>query len=133
MSDGAGNIVQVVSAALFDGQRVLLIQRSKQPYKGLWSLPGGKVESCETFVEAIQRELLEETGLIVPEPLFVHTIKFSSPRHCLHVFTAKADIDRAQALDDAAAASVVEVNDISNWATTPDLNVSIQAAIAALH
>lgn len=44
---------------------VLLVQRASEPLKGQWSLPGGAVEVGETLVEAVQRELREETGLEV--------------------------------------------------------------------
>jgi ADP-ribose pyrophosphatase YjhB (NUDIX family) len=48
-----------------DGGRLLLVQRGHEPGKGLWSVPGGKVEAGETDTEAVKREVLEETGLIV--------------------------------------------------------------------
>ena len=44
---------------------VLLIRRGHEPLKGEWSLPGGAVELGETLEEAICREVLEETGLVV--------------------------------------------------------------------
>lgn len=45
--------------------RLLLIQRGKEPAKGCWSVPGGRVEPGETDAEATAREVLEETGLHV--------------------------------------------------------------------
>lgn len=42
---------------------LLMVQRSIEPRKGLWTLPGGFVELGETTEEAALRELEEETGL----------------------------------------------------------------------
>lgn len=61
----------VIVAEDRDGmQRVLLIRRGQEPLKGEWSLPGGAVELGETLEEAVRREVLEETGLVV-EPVQV--------------------------------------------------------------
>jgi len=43
---------------------LLLVQRSVEPRRGMWTLPGGFVESGETTEAAALRELEEETGLI---------------------------------------------------------------------
>jgi ADP-ribose pyrophosphatase YjhB (NUDIX family) len=61
----------VIVAEGADGSpRVLLIRRGQEPLKGEWSLPGGAVELGETLEEAVRREVLEETGLVV-EPVDV--------------------------------------------------------------
>lgn len=54
-----------VGAVVVDRKRVLLIRRARPPLLGDWSLPGGAVEVGETLVAALQREVLEETGLVV--------------------------------------------------------------------
>ena len=54
-----------VGGLVFDGGRVLLVQRGSHPAKGLWSIPGGKVRLGETLSEAVEREMLEETGMRV--------------------------------------------------------------------
>lgn len=52
-----------VAAVIFNAQRqVLLVRRNDN---GLWSLPSGHLEIGETVIEAIKREIQEETGLIV--------------------------------------------------------------------
>ena len=54
-----------MGAVIVDGDRVVLVKRAHEPLKGEWSLPGGSVEVGETLVEAVTREVLEETGLHV--------------------------------------------------------------------
>jgi 8-oxo-dGTP diphosphatase len=54
-----------VGGVVIDRRRVLLIRRGREPLKGEWSIPGGLVELGETVKEAVQREILEETGLEV--------------------------------------------------------------------
>ena len=43
--------------------RVLLIQRGGEPFKGIWAPPGGGIDLGETVYDAGKREVLEETGI----------------------------------------------------------------------
>ena len=52
-----------VGAVVWRGERVLLIRRGKPPRAGQWSLPGGAQQLGETLLEAVTREVREETGL----------------------------------------------------------------------
>ena len=59
-----------MGALLFDRDRILLVERGKEPLKGYWSLPGGVLETGETLEQGVVREVREETGLDV-KPLGV--------------------------------------------------------------
>lgn len=54
-----------VGALVFHEGAILLIERGQEPLKGHWTLPGGLVEPGERLEEAIQREMREETSLVV--------------------------------------------------------------------
>jgi len=54
-------LVCVNGIIIYEG-KILLIKRNKEPFKGHWSLVGGKVEE-EMPEEAMLREVKEETGL----------------------------------------------------------------------
>lgn len=57
----------VVSAAIVSNNKVLLVKRSMDDsHPGLWEFPGGGVDDNEKVVDAIRREVQEETGLILP-------------------------------------------------------------------
>ncbi len=65
------DVVQVVGAAIVDGDRVLVAQRSGGPYDGCWEFPGGKVEPGESDLSALVREIAEELGVAVEPQEFV--------------------------------------------------------------
>jgi 8-oxo-dGTP diphosphatase len=52
-----------VSGSIFRDGKVLLVRRARAPAKGIYSLPGGRVEFGETLHAALAREIDEETGL----------------------------------------------------------------------
>jgi ADP-ribose pyrophosphatase YjhB (NUDIX family) len=73
-------VVPCVGAVVHDDAgRLLLIRRGQEPGKGLWSLPGGRVEAGETLARAVEREVLEETGLAVRAGPTVGRIRLPGP------------------------------------------------------
>jgi 8-oxo-dGTP diphosphatase len=55
----------VVSAGVVRDGRLLMVQEGKEHCRGMWGLPGGRVEQGERITDAIVREVFEETGLEV--------------------------------------------------------------------
>lgn len=59
-------VVNCVGGIVHDARgRLLLIRRGRDPHRGLWSLPGGRIEAGESPAQAVEREVREETGLLV--------------------------------------------------------------------
>jgi 8-oxo-dGTP diphosphatase len=71
MSSPAPGTVRCVGGIVHDAAgRLLLIKRGNEPGRGLWAVPGGRVEPGETDKEAVVREIFEETGLdVIPGTL----------------------------------------------------------------
>ena len=58
--------VNCAGAVVRDSEgRVLLVLRANEPSRGLWSVPGGRIEAGESARDAAAREVREETGLDV--------------------------------------------------------------------
>ena len=70
MTERAPTVPCVGGLAYDDEGRLLVVQRANEPGRGLWSVPGGRVEPGEDDAAALVREMREETGLhVVPGPL----------------------------------------------------------------
>lgn len=119
-----------------DGQlQVLLIRRDKEPFKGNWALPGGRLEPDETLEQCAARELMEETGLH-PDRIW-HFANFSNPQRDPRVRTVSAayfawitnDIN-VIAGSDASAAEWFQVSSLPPLAF--DHNLILQAGLLAL-
>ncbi|MDA3039969.1 MAG: NUDIX domain-containing protein [Actinomycetota bacterium] len=70
--------IAVGAVVIVDGH-LLLVERGRPPAVGEWSVPGGRVEPGETLAEAVEREVLEETGLRVRCGAFIGWVERISP------------------------------------------------------
>jgi ADP-ribose pyrophosphatase YjhB (NUDIX family) len=75
MTDGEPGVPCVGALAYDADHRLLLIRRRNDPGRGLWSVPGGRVEPDESDAEAVVREMAEETGLVVEPGALVGTVR----------------------------------------------------------
>lgn len=92
-----------VGGIVFDSDgRLLLILRGHAPSRGLWSLPGGRVESGETDTDAVVRELHEETGLSVRPERRVGVV--TRDRYEIHDYACTVEGGTLRPGDDAADA-----------------------------
>lgn len=60
-----------------DKSKLLFCKRTKDPYKGLYNLVGGKIENGEVGFEAAYRELIEETGISNQDIKLYHMMNFT--------------------------------------------------------
>lgn len=118
-----------------DRQRLLLVRRGRDPGRGRWSVPGGRVEPGETDGQALRREVGEETGLRVHVGERVGSVTLPAPGggafevhdyRCRPVGTALRagdDADDARWCDaaDLAALPVVAglVDALGGWGCLP--------------
>lgn len=72
------NPAVAVNAIIRNRKKILLVKRKLEPFKGLWSLPGGYVEYGESVEDAAKREVKEECGLNVKLSKIVNV--YSDPK-----------------------------------------------------
>ncbi|KAL6088550.1 hypothetical protein STEG23_002645 [Scotinomys teguina] len=83
------NVCYVVLAVFLNEQdEVLMIQEAKRECRGAWYLPAGRMEPGETIVEAMQREVKEEAGLLC-EPVTLLSVEERGASWIRFVFLAR--------------------------------------------
>ena len=129
-----------VGALIFEGAKILLVERAKEPLKGYWSLPGGVLETGEKLEAAIRREVLEETGLEV-EPLsifeiFERIVPDASGRPEYHYvlidYLCRPTGGRLQAATDVSQAVWVAEQNLGQYRLTEGTLAVIERAFAKL-
>jgi 8-oxo-dGTP diphosphatase len=95
--------ILVAAGVLRDGSgRVLIAQRPEGKYAaGFWEFPGGKIQSGESPLQALCRELAEEIGVQVSAASPLMTLRHSYPERVveLHVFEVSQYSGRAHGLE----------------------------------
>jgi ADP-ribose pyrophosphatase YjhB (NUDIX family) len=125
-TDGEPPVVACVGAVVQDAAgRLLLIRRGHAPHAGLWSLPGGRVEAGETLEQAVRREMLEETGLLVRPGAVVGRIRIPGVGVVYDVVDVACTLDppdqQAVAGDDATDVVLADPATLERLPCTPRL------------
>lgn len=133
-------LVGVSIAVIRDG-RVLLAARANEPMRGVWTLPGGLVETGERLAEAALRELGEEVGLSanivgasLPPTEIILRDETGRTRHhyVIHPHAAAWRSGEAAAGPEALAVRWVLLDEIAGLETTPGLVDTLAEAFARL-
>ena len=110
----------MVDAIVERDDKLLLVKRKKDPFKGSLIFPGGKVDIGEKVEDAVKRELREETSLEIEltDILGVYSDPARDPRgHRISVtFIARIISGEAKAADDAESIEWLPLNDQRNLA-----------------
>jgi ADP-ribose pyrophosphatase YjhB (NUDIX family) len=105
-----------VDIAITDGNRVVLVQRANEPFKGQWVFPGGFVEYNERVEDTAIREAKEETSLDIElvDILGVYSDPGRDPRahNISTVFVGRKLEGEVMGGDDAAAAEWRDLEDL---------------------
>jgi 8-oxo-dGTP diphosphatase len=114
--------------------RLLLVRRGREPAKGLWSIPGGRVEKGESLADAVVREVLEETGLRVRVGDLAGVVDrpaWSDGRYEIHDFRCTLDPgedpDGIRAGDDADEARWFTRDEVRALDCTPELVETLES------
>ncbi|MGR7023742.1 NUDIX hydrolase [Geodermatophilus sp. URMC 62] len=120
----------VGAVVLDDAGRLLLVRRRNAPGRGLWSVPGGRVEPGESLAEAVEREVQEETGLAVRagEPVGRITIPGDGVVYDVVDLVCTLTGARAEPVpgDDADAVTFADAADLDRLACTPGLVATLR-------
>ena len=98
------NAAPTASALVLANGRVLLSRRRDEPFAGRWDVPGGFLQEDEHPLDALRRELAEETGLTIEADRFLGVwIDDYADRKTLNLYwTARVTGGEAKAADDVS-------------------------------
>ncbi len=71
--------IEVAAAIIRKGDLVFATQRGYGPWKDYWEWPGGKVETGESPMQALHREIKEELDAEIRIDKFLHTVEWDYP------------------------------------------------------
>lgn len=110
-----------------DGDNVLVIDRQKKDWPGV-TFPGGHVEKEESFVEAVVREVYEETGLTIENPVLCGTKQFQEDedtRYVVFFYKASRFTGELRSSDEGEV-FWIKRRELTKYALAPDMEAMVQ-------
>ena len=105
-----------------EANRILLGKRNKDPQRGSWVIPGGKIHAFESIAEAAAREIREETGLEVDIDGHFGVYEIINPpnEHRIVIYSwGKVVGGEAKASDDLSELKFFELDELGEVPLTP--------------
>src|SRR5688572_5790556 len=89
--------VQVVAGIIRQGGRYLITRRRSGVHlEGLWEFPGGRREPGETMEDCLRRELREELGIEITEPLPYRVVRYAYPDKLVELYFFFCSIEKGR-------------------------------------
>ena len=137
MTDPTSRRKIVAQACITDSpytQRVLLLRRSmSNTYPGMWETPGGEVEAGETVPKAVERETLEESGLVVLALHPFHLYEYDEPEGpvvCVHFRVGLLGPMEVKLSSEHDSFALVAPEDLHRYSMFPNMKEAVERAFA---
>lgn len=107
-----------IDALIIKDNKILLIKRGSEPFKGYWGVPGGYVDWDESAEEAVKREVAEELDLTVETTQFVgiYTDPNRHPKQTIDIAYAVTVSGEPKIGDDATAYQWADLDNLPELA-----------------
>ena len=121
------NAIFVNMCMVSDGDKVLVIDRKKEDWSGI-TFPGGHIEKNESFVESVIREVCEETGLTIQDPVLCGTKQFQEDEDTRYVvfFYNATRFSGELTSSDEGEVFWIDRKDLSRYPLAPDMEAIVQ-------
>lgn len=121
------NAIFVNMCMVTDGDKVLVIDRKKEDWPGI-TFPGGHIEKNESFVESVIREVYEETGLTIKDPVLCGTKQFQEDEDTRYVVFFYKATPYSGKLTSSNEGKVfwIDRKDLSRYPLAPDMEAMVQ-------
>lgn len=119
-----------VGAIVVDNDMLVMVRRATDPGRGLWTIPGGRVEHGEYLADAVVREVAEETALeVVVGELAGFFEVVGDPHYVILDFFARPVGERTLVAqkDEIADAAWVHLDAVEELECTPRLLETLRA------